>query len=530
MHSDPISQNAGAAFTIVFGLVLVFISGSPASGQSAELGRIDFPNSGPPAAQADFLDGVLYLHNFEYSDAAASFRRAQQVASDFALAYWGEAMTYNHPIWMEQDSAAALAVLGRLAPTFEERQTMAPTAREREYLSAVEILYGSAQATAGMSKRERDRAYRDAMRRLYEAYPDDSEAAAFYALSILGTAHEGRDFATYMQAAAVANKVWDADRRHPGAAHYLIHSFDDPIHAPLGLPMARAYSEIAPDAAHAQHMTSHIFVALGLWDDVVRANETARDVQTESLARRGEPARECGHYTFWLEYGYLQQGRLQAAADVMDDCQASLSRRRVGYAGYYYAEMRARYVIDSGDPSAVSRWTADYQPDATGYVTYHMTEALAAVASGDTARAAEELDRIEASGDDDAAIYALQIRGLIAVRRGAVEEGIELLTSAATAEEARPLEFGPPAIAKPSRELLGEVYLEQQRFAEAEEAFRMQLTRTPERTASLLGLARAAMKTGGEEVARESAARLVAIWHRADESVRREADDVTGGP
>ncbi|NIP58877.1 MAG: hypothetical protein GWM92_11225, partial [Gemmatimonadetes bacterium] len=344
----------------------------------AVLGTVEFPNSGADAAQEPFVRGVLLLHSFEYEEAAAAFREAQELDPDFALAYWGEAMTYNHPIWMEQDRTAALGALARLAPGPEARVAQAPGEREKDWLRSLHVLYGVGDAARELgvgpgpdgspaSKEARDDAYRAFMERMHEKYPGDDEWATFYALSILGTAHEGRDFRTYMRAAAVAERVLDRNPDHPGAAHYVIHSFDDPIHAPLGLPAARAYSEIAPGAAHAQHMTSHIFVAMGMWDDVVEANVVARDVQNAGEREAGRPPVLCGHYTFWLEYGYLQQGRHDAAAGVMERCHGQVaggvrSRGRVGY----FVEMRSRYLLDTEAWSAVERWPLDLSGAGAG--------------------------------------------------------------------------------------------------------------------------------------------------------------------
>ena len=254
---------------------------TPFPGAAQNFGSVDFPTSGAAEAQPHFEAGLLLLHNFEYEDAAIRFRRAREIDPGFAMAYWGEAQTHNHPIWMQQDRDAALAILQQYAHTPAERLARVPTERERDWFETVEVLYGDG------SKQARDFRYRDAMRRLSEKYPDDHDAAALYALSLLGTAHDGRDFAIYMKAAAVAQSVFEANPLHPGAAHYIIHAFDDPVHAPLGLPAARAYSEIAPDASHAQHMTSHIFVAMGLWDDVVTANVRARDVAERGAGAEG---------------------------------------------------------------------------------------------------------------------------------------------------------------------------------------------------------------------------------------------------
>src|SRR5262245_40808000 len=174
---------------------------SASPGRSEGLGRIDFPNSGPRAAQAAFVRGVLLLHSFEYVDAAEAFREAQALAPDFALAYWGEALTHNHPIWQEEDRETARAVLARLAPTPAERAAKCGDERERALLRSVETLFGDG------TRAERARAYEACLAALSTRHPDDLELAAFHALAILGTATQGREVPTYMRAAAVAEEV-----------------------------------------------------------------------------------------------------------------------------------------------------------------------------------------------------------------------------------------------------------------------------------------------------------------------------------
>lgn len=265
-------------------LGLLALAAAPALAQDPQLGTIIFPTSGQPAAQAAFIRGVLYLHSFEYGSAATAFREAQRLEPGFAMAYWGEAMTLNHPVWNEQDSVAARAALARLAPSSEARRGMAPTARERGYLEAVEQLYAS-----GGPKARRDSLYSAAMMALSAAFPADAEARAFYALSLLGLSQGNRIVPTYMRAGAIALALMQQYPDHPGAAHYAIHAFDDPDHAPLGLPAARAYSRIAPAAPHAQHMTAHIFLALGMWDEVVSQNIIASGTDRSKWTP--------GHYT-----------------------------------------------------------------------------------------------------------------------------------------------------------------------------------------------------------------------------------------
>jgi tetratricopeptide (TPR) repeat protein len=513
------------------------------SAQTAGVGEVNFPNSGAPPAQASFLAGLAQLHNFEYESAAELFRRAQQLDPGFAMAYWGEAMTYNHPVWMEQDREAAGKVLARLGPSREARLAKAGTAREKDYLRAVESLYGDGEKFA------RDFAYSEAMAVLHRTYPDDADAAAFYALSLLGTAHEGRDFATYMRAAAILEPVFHDHPNHPGAVHYLIHSYDDPVHAPLGLRAARAYSTIAPSAAHAQHMTSHIFVALGMWDDVVSANETALKIVDRARAEKGQSPIACGHYISWLEYGYLEQGRFQDAKRLVADCYAAAGGAGLthhdGRAGQApgpenpaigaFAGMRSRYLIDSeqwqGD---VAGWTMPMGDPVDARVTLEFATGYAAVKAGQIAQAAEALGRLrgtrqaleaqvdKARSDSQpyrvaATILERELGAMIQIAHGAVREGVNELREAALVEEKLPFEFGPPFIDKPPYELLGEALLALDRPADARAAFTTALARTPGRTTVLVGLMQAAAKSGDLKKAAELRADLRAIWHHADQ-------------
>ena len=483
-------------------LVLALLLAAHAEAQSLRLGSVDFPNSGAAEAQEDFLQGVLLLHSFEYGPAAEAFRRARSEDPDFALAHWGEAMSYNHPLWQEQDRTTARGVLAVFTGD-------APTEREAMYLQAVSALYGEG------SKSERDRSYMEAMRRLHEAYPDDPEARAFYALSILGLTDGERDFGNYMLAAATAQPVLDANPEHPGAAHYIIHSFDDPIHAPLGLPAARAYGSIAPDAAHAQHMTSHIFVAMGMWDDVIRANVNATRVQDAARVRNGAAPNSCGHYSSWLAYGYLMTETQDSADVLMDRCQASQADPDPDDRAYY-AAMRARHVIDTEDWPAARQWAFDVSDHPWAHRTYTFATAFAALREGDLTGGrllVEEL-RPGSASDPRLRIQQMELDALLLVTEGNVEGAVALLTEAVGLEESLPFEFGPPASLKPPHELLGEVLLAAGESEEAVDAFRGSLEMTPGRVPSLRGLARAAAEAGMGELA---------------ESTRRRVEAITGG-
>jgi tetratricopeptide (TPR) repeat protein len=508
-------------------LLASFLVASVPTLAQTEVGEVSFANSGSPAAQETFLRGLALLHNFEYPDAAAEFHKAETIDPDFAMAYWGEAMTYTHPVWMQQDLAAARAALGRLGATPEARLAKAKTERERDYLRAVEVLYGDG------TKEERDFRFADAMATLHQRYPDDVDATAFYALSLLGTAHQGRDFAIYMRSAALLEEVFPTHQHHPGVLHYLIHSYDDPIHAPLGMRAARLYGTVAPNAGHALHMTSHIFVALGLWDDVIAANQRAMRVVDQHRADKGLPPQTCGHYANWLHYALLQERRYDEAKRQLDACRqqvvaeasdpaAAKSKRE--YEGHLddYASMRVFQGIETG------RWeTADAipLPDGSAEASFLMVYGETLAASGDPAafraaaarlreRQREVLAEIAKEKETNPAsrqraeILVREIDGLERIRAGKKDEGIAILRKAADAEGVMAFEFGPPAVQKPAAELLGDELLALGRAAEAEQAYRSALSRAPGRTRSLQGLLRAQQALGKTEAAQVTQAQL----------------------
>ncbi len=495
------------ARSLLIAVALVYVS-VPARAQAPSVGKVAFANSGAAAAQAPFLTGLAQLHNFEYPDAAQWFRKAQEADPAFALAYWGEAMTYNHPVWMEQDIASARKALKRLADTADERQAKAPTAREKAYMHAVDILYGEGDKYA------RDAAYAEEMAALHAKYPDDVDGTAFYALSLLGTAHEGRNVETYMRAAALLEPLFITNPQHPGIAHYLIHSYDDPDHAARGLPAARAYSKIAPAAGHAQHMCSHIFIAMGMWDDMVSANETAISLVNAIFAERHLPPAACGHYPEWLEYGYLEQGRARDAKKLLADCYANAKaaagrmadsaakpRPSDRFMLLSYVGMRLRYLFDTEDWSDESlKWTVATEIDRQMDVADAFITGYAAVKTGHRADAEAELKRLkEARAALDvevsktmpemaahvrgwASICEMELSALVQMAAGGVATPIAQLRQAATIEDQLPYEFGPPFIDKPTYEALGEALLAANQPADARAAFEKALARTPGRT------------------------------------------------
>ena len=518
---------------------------APPSPSSNKLGRIDFSTSGTPDAQAHFLTGALLLHSFEFEDAATEFRKAEEIEPGFAMAYWGEAMTYNHPLWAEQDLDAARKALEKLAATPEARRAKAPTLREKMYLDAVEALYGDGDKPA------RDRAYSEAMRRLYEQFPDDLDGASFYALSILGACEGKRDTAQYMKAAAIVEEVFAKNPDHPGAAHYLIHCYDDPVHAPLGMRAARVYATIAPSATHALHMPSHIFLASGMWPEVVSSNEASWKASVDRADRlKLGPDAHSFHALSWLEYGYLQQGRYADARKTLALMEADAAAgASSGRAKAGFASMRAAYVVET------RRWKSDAVAMQTPADDAHrdldlFTTGFAAIESGDRAGARKALAAMSAKpstggggsahshgggamsypgGSSADAVLRQLLEARIEMADGNRDRAITRAKSAAALEDGLNYEFGPPDVVKPAHELLGEMLLEAGRPADARKEFETALARYPGRALSLLGLARAASKAGDAAAAKDAYARLAAIWSRADTDVPELAEVRSGG-
>ena len=479
-----------------------------------QLGVIVFPNSGNAAASAAFIRGVKLLHSFEFEDAAAAFRTAQQADPGFALAYWGEAMTYNHGIWNEQDLVAARAVLTRLGATPAERQAKAATPREQAWLATAEILYGDGP------KAKRDTLFSAALEQLSAADPADNEALAFYALSLMSLSQAVRNIPTYMRAGAIAQEVLRRNPEHPGAAHYVIHAFDDPVHAPIGLYAAQRYAQIAPSADHAQHMTTHIFLALGMWPEVVQQNAIASGPDSATWRP--------GHYTSWMQYGLLQEGRYADARRLIELTRANMATPSRPGNRYYLVLMRAQQVINAeewNDP--VLEWPMDTTGIGTSpKAIAAFTDGFAAYKRGNLRAAATAVDQIaaiNAQGKSDrfgrvetGVALEKELRGMVHIGSGRHAEGLALLREAASFEDGLAAEYGPPDIVKPTHELLGEVLLAQGQSAEAQQEFARALALAPGRSLSLLGLSRAARAAGDTAVANTAEATLKKNWQAGD--------------
>jgi tetratricopeptide (TPR) repeat protein len=498
---------------------------------------VRFPSSGAAAAQPAFLRGVTALHNFQYEDAVEAFQEAQRLDPGFALAYWGEAMAYNQTLWLNQDAEKAREILGRLAPTAEARASKAGTDRERGYLAAVEILFGPGD------KASRDRGYAEAMGRLAAAHADDLEARTLHALALMGTAvrspalfgSRGDDLHQHAlvgsgvqkQAAAILEGVLKINPEHPGALHYLIHDYDDPEHARLALPAARAYARVAPQSSHALHMPAHVFLQLGMWAEAAASDEASFRASEAWAARKKLGVGMLDYHSLsWLSYESLQQGRYQKAREALDRIAPAVQATDTPRLKALQSDMRARYVMETRSYALLA--------GANDFATTGELFAIGASAArtGDTTRAeramAEVKRRAGARGTSDfkldVAVLAGELAGLVALATGRGEEALVRLQEAVTLERDLPPPMGPPRPLQPASELYGEILLERGKPREAAAEFERALRHWPNRSRSVLGLARASAALDSNDAARRHYRKLLDNWREADPDVPELAE------
>ena len=489
------------------------------------LGHIDFPTTTQSSqAQAAFISGMQLMHLFEYPFAEAQFRRAQEIDPDFVMAYWGEAMVHNHPIWDDQDADKAHAALNKLGATAEARAAKTESQKEKDYLESLEILYGTGP------KVDRDRAYMRYMEEMARRYPDDHEVRLLYALSIMGTSAGVRDIPSYIESTSLSQSVFYANREHPGAAHYLIHGVDDPVHAPLGLEAARSLAVIAPDAGHSLHMTSHIFTALGMWDDVVVANINAAQVSNSMAMEVGKPPRHWGHYNFWLLYGLLQQGREADAKELLSNAYEETTAAGVvaedkllldpdsSQVGSL-VQMWARYMIETrGADSEIAKWRFKmgdaFDPNlnvhyVNGLLSPEPEEIVGHLSAFRSLKSQlhEEVMALprQAPYDllylDRLAVIEHQLEAKLAHASGDSGNALKHAREASRLEGEMPYSFGPPFVDFPSAQMLGELALDSGDYDEAAAAFAEQLLRSRLKAQALTGLAQAERARGNDEAA-----------------------------
>lgn len=480
-----------------------------------QLGKVSFHTTCNATANTRFTQGLGWLHSFEYEQAEARFTQAAAADPGCAVAHWGVAMSKYHPLWapptakeLEQATAALAAA----------RAAGARSKREQDYIAALETFYRDA---GRVDHRTRVFAHEAAMEKLHASYPDDREAAVFYALSLMASGLQDKDpgFAKEKKAAAILNRVLVLEPDHPGVAHYVIHSFDYPPLAELALPAARRYASIAPASAHAQHMPSHIFTRLGMWDESVASNLKSAEAAKAQARAKGMPgAWEAQlHAMDYLAYAYLQMGRDGDAQKLLAELntieRADPPAFQIAYAA---TAIPARLVLERRqwrEAAAVElhenvRGFAPIAKFPWAGAHIHFARAIGAARSGNSAaaraevaklREAEEAITVPAGTYDwrtQVSIERQIAEGWLAQAEGRSDEALRLMRAAADLDDATEKHPVTPGAVLPAREQLGELLLELGRPAEALPAFEASLKRAPRRLAGLYGAARAARLAG----------------------------------
>lgn len=523
-------------------LCLTILAACSAPKENDKLGDVYFDVTGSATAIKHFEEGLLLLHSFEFDDAATAFINAQKEDTTMAMAYWGEAMTYNHPLWAEQSYEEAIAALNRLSSSPEERVEKCATPIEKDFMRAVNILYGEG------SKYERDIAYAEFMAEVYDKYPDSQEAAAFYSLSLLGSVPVGRDEEIYEKGAVIAKGILAENPNHPGALHYLIHSYDDPKHASAAVDAANKYMQVASAAGHALHMPSHIYVAMGMWDDVVLSNEQSYEASVQRMQEKKLNNDARGYHALhWLLYGYLQQGKIQSAKKIVYDMEQYVKELPSARARVHMSFIKTTYLTETND------WEGDVSDiliDQSGLnisvlAMNHFTDGMKAYQQQNTEQLNEiivalEKERLKASIGvenkdialcssvswesqkanqlevNQAHVMEMELRSLLADLNKDAQASEDWLKQASELEKNISYSYGPPPIVKPSFELYGEWLLNNNRPKDALNQFDYSLVRAPKRVLSLKGKLHAARALGDIQTEKDLKSELESILLAAD--------------
>lgn len=508
--------------------------------EPGEMGKVHFATSCSPAAQEHFDHAVAMLHSFGYEDAANAFAEVAGIDPACAMAWWGVAMTHYHPVWGPPTGEDLQK--GREAVE-KARHTGKPTDREQAFIAALEAFYGappSAEVPA------RAAAYTKAMAQVAQKYPDDDEAAIFYALALRGTAPQNdRSYAVQKKSADILNRILKKEPNHPGIAHYLIHDYDYPGLAELALPAARIYASVAPASPHALHMPSHIFTRLGLWDESIQSNIASRDAAIARV-RRLHPG--CGsfdqlHAMDYLAYAYLQTGHDAEAGEVVKQMKAitKVDRDELA-AGYALAAIPARYAVERGrwDEAAALRPGPDWFPwkqfPWAEAITWY-ARGLGAARTGDAAAARKDYERLNALRQAALTLKDSYWAGQIDIQQTAVGawiayaekkplEALQKMSQAAEMEDRTDKSPVTPGAIMPARELLADMLMEYGQTDEAADEYEKSLNAAPNRLHALLGAGRAAEASGRAEKARSWYAMALQSCGKSSSSCSSERDDV----
>jgi len=519
----------------------------PEPGDLRAAGKVEFPISCTPSVQSEFSRGVALLHSFFYEEARRVFASVAERDPKCAMAQWGIAMTWWHPIWTpprpDEMSAGKAAIEKAMALN-------AGTDRERGFITALNVYYNTRESSnAGaigqschgpVGPRDRVIAYEKAMHQLRDKYPDEFEVQAFYAFAVLAAGYAMPNDTTLskqLEAAALLEKLWKQNPNHPGVVHYLIHCYDYPALAQRGLAAAQSYASIAPWVPHALHMPSHIFTRLGMWDESIAANGASAEASRAYAAMRHRDATEAEelHALDYMAYSYLQEARDTEAKKIVDlAAKVRKTNPELEFsAAYALAAIPTRYAFERNDWASAATLTVPNLPHWSSFpfmeALIEYGHALGRAHTGDLDGARKAIARMQQLRDatkDPKFDYFknhldLQMQAAsawVAASEGKKSEAIEMLRRAADAEDILGKHPVSPGAFVPVREQLGSLLLERGQSKEAQREFEAALKIYPGRFRGLYGAARAAEQNGDKESASRYYAKLAAQTTKAASS------------
>lgn len=493
-----------------------------------QLGTVQFSVSCTESARPHMERGLALLHHMTYPDAKRAFIAATEADPDCALGYWGEAMTFIHPLWPDAPDEAALQRGLELIETAKSRGTK--TDLENAYIAALEAYY-----TDGTNRDEKSRlaSFEQAWAKVHQKYPDDQEGKSFYALAHMATADPGdKTYTKQQRAGALAETVLTQIPDHPGAHHYVIHAYDLPSLADRALAVARNYGKIAPAVPHALHMPTHIFTRLGLWEESIAWNIRSREAAL-SHPVNGALSMHYLHAIDYLAYSYLQTAQDEKAREVLAEMKALEGPLQVhAGAAYTLAAVPARIALERQDWEAA----AALEPRTPSFFAWdnfaafesitHFARALGGARSGDFATARDALKTLDAYHAKVAsanAYWAKQVdiqrtaaRAWLTFEEGKRGEALGLMRKAAALEASTEKHPITPGEVLPAHELLGDMLLELKQPKDALTAYEASLARSPNRFNSLYGAGQAADKAGKRTQATQYYQQLAKVTAKAD--------------
>jgi len=503
---------------LVFWLILVVAATTQAQHEGHAMGTVDFPVSCSPPAQTEFNRAVTLLHHMTYPQARAAFQHVAQIDPRCAMAQWGIAMTLFQPLWPTRPGPAALQQGWQAVD--KAKSLNPPTRREQLFIAAGEAFFLD---PASGDYWLRIRRWEQAMRKVYEAFPHDSEAAVFYALAHLATTPADKITRVNAdQAAEILLRVYRKNPNHPGAMHYLVHANDVPGRERQLLEITRKYELVAPHNPHAIHMPTHIYVRLGDWNGVVRGNLRAAQAALDYPAGdQGEFVwDEFCHAIEYLVYAYLQKHDYAAAARQLQRLRTTPRLEPTFKTAFHLMSTQARYVLERRAWQEAAQ-IVPREPANLNWDRFTWPEAIVRFARGlgdahlgrlnEAKTESDRLNELEAvTGKMGEELFARNIRMLrlelnawIAQAEGQSESSVALMRQAADLEESTPKPPVTPAPTLPAEEMLGDLFLEQNKFTAALAAYQRSLRLYPRRFNSLQGASRAAHALGDVQLERK---------------------------